>query len=191
MSELRVPNERERVQALLQSGETERLHAVPHHGSYSVGFHSWGVATIITLLHPNPSANLLKAALLHDSGEKFVGDNPSSMRWMGDNARQSRRYYKLAESEVLTVLEVHNYVGAVDDEEQMWLHGADSLEFLFWCRRQLNLGNQNVVHVMRNSFNAIEEGYEAGAVPEPIYDAAIYLTGQQTGELHNFGQEAA
>lgn len=187
---LRVPNERERVQALLQSGETERLHAVPHHGSYSVGFHAWGVATIIALLHPNPSANLLKAALLHDSGEKFVGDSPSSMRWMGTNAVLARGYYKAAESEVLAALHVPQYVGVLDDEEQHWLHGADALEFLFWCRRQLNMGNQNVVHVSRNSFNAIEEGFNAGAIPEPIYEAALYLTGVQTGELHNFGAKA-
>lgn len=189
MTGLRIPNERERIQSLLQSGETERLHTVPHHGSYSTGHHSWGVAMIITMLHPNPSANLLKAALMHDCGEKFVGDNPSSMKWMGENGVEARRYYKLVEADVNHVLGVFDYVGVIDNEEQMWLHGADMLEFLLWCRRQLNMGNQNVVHVCRNSFNAIEEGYNHGAIPEPVYDAAIYLTGTQTGELHHFGED--
>lgn len=185
---LRRPNERERVQALLQSGETERLHAIPHVGSYNTGFHSWGVAMIITLLNPSASANLLKAALLHDAGEKFVGDSPSSMKWMGENGVLCRRYYKLVESEVNDALGLIDILYTLTQEEENWLHGADMLEFLIWCRRQLNMGNQNVVHVSRNSFNAIEEGWWAGAVPEAIYDAAIYITGTQTAELHHFGE---
>lgn len=185
---LRYPSEHERIQALMQSGETERLHAIPHHGSYNTGFHSWGVAMIITLLHPSPSANLLKLALLHDAAEKYIGDSPSSMKWMGPNGVATRRFYKETEHEVNKALNVYNIVGVVSDDEQMWLHGADMLEFLFWCRRQLNMGNQNVVHVCRNSFNAIEEGFHKGAIPEQIYDAALFLTGVQTGELHRFGE---
>ena len=132
---------------------------------------------------------LLKLALLHDAAEKYIGDSPSSMKWMGPNGVAARRFYKETEHEVNKALNIYNIVGAVSDDEQMWLHGADMLEFLSWCRRQLNMGNQNVVHVCRNSFNAIEEGFQKGAIPEQIYDAALFLTGVQTGELHRFGED--
>jgi 5'-deoxynucleotidase YfbR-like HD superfamily hydrolase len=147
---LRSLNERERVQAILQSGETERLHAVPHHGSYNVGFHSWGVATIITLLNPDPSASLLKAALLHDSAEKYSGDLPSSIKWMGINGVRAKMYKARVEDEVNDALGINDIIG----------------------------------------FNALEENWKAGVVPEAIYDAAIYLTGAQTSELHSFGAQA-
>jgi 5'-deoxynucleotidase YfbR-like HD superfamily hydrolase len=189
---LRSLNERERVQAILQSGETERLHAVPHHGSYNVGFHSWGVATIITLLNPDPSASLLKAALLHDSAEKYSGDLPSSIKWMGINGVRAKMYKARVEDEVNDALGINDIIGfgGLTADEANWLHGADMLEFLVWCRRKLNMGNQNVVHVSRNAFNALEENWKAGVVPEAIYDAAIYLTGAQTSELHSFGAQA-
>ena len=189
MNGLRVPTEQERVQALLQAGEVERLHAVPHVNNYNVGFHSWGVAVIITLLHPNPSANLLKAALLHDVGERYVGDVPSSIKWMGETAAEARRLHQQVEDDVLRLFHVFEICKPLDNEEQLWLKGADMLEFLIWCRRQMAMGNTNVVHVCRNAFNALEQAWKANALPEEIYDAALYITGVQTPDLHHFGED--
>lgn len=67
------------LQHLYSSGETRRYHNRPKLNQ-TTGQHMWGVATIIIALHPNPSANLLKAALLHDSPEKIYGDLLSPLK---------------------------------------------------------------------------------------------------------------
>jgi hypothetical protein len=42
----------------------------------TLGHHQWGAATLIAVLHPNPSRDLLLAALTHDAGEVMTGDLP-------------------------------------------------------------------------------------------------------------------
>lgn len=61
------------LEYLYSSGGTRRYHNRPKLDQ-NVKEHSWGVAVIIISLHPNPSVNLLKAAVLHDASETVFGD---------------------------------------------------------------------------------------------------------------------
>ena len=66
-----------------RAGYTRRWHTTSYLDQ-SVAEHSWGVALIIMQNHPNPSANLLKAALLHDLHEvRFAVDS----YWRGETHR--------------------------------------------------------------------------------------------------------
>lgn len=111
-------------------GKIKRWHT--HFGlKQTVADHSWGVATIISLMHPNPSANLLKAALLHDAGEFFTGDVPSP-------AKQANPELKILldkiERDAMTKMQIP--VFSLTEEEQLWLKFADIYEaycFLTHC----------------------------------------------------------
>ena len=71
-----------RVLAAREGGNVLRCHTVPHHGQYSVGKHSYDALSLLLLLHPNPSMNLVKATLWHDCAERFVGDMPAPAKWL-------------------------------------------------------------------------------------------------------------
>ena len=67
---------------LYRSGFVRRYHTHPTLGAHGQtnGHHQWGVAALIVALHPNPSRELLMAALFHDAGEYLTGDLPYSFK---------------------------------------------------------------------------------------------------------------
>lgn len=84
--------------------------------------HSHGVAFVIAMLHPNPSANLLKAALFHDLGELGSGDMPSPAK--RDKILAER--IKVLQQETLRQLRIPEI--NLTEEEQDWLSFADAYE---------------------------------------------------------------
>lgn len=88
--------------------------------------HSHGVAMIIALLHPNPSANLLKAALAHDLGEFYTGDMPSPVK--RDDVIRER--LKELESEARHSMGIPDW--PLTEEEHHWLAFADAYETLLF-----------------------------------------------------------
>lgn len=64
------------------SHRVQRYHANPQLAriGQTNADHAHGVASIIGLLHPNPSASLLLAALWHDAGERYAGDLPQPFK---------------------------------------------------------------------------------------------------------------
>src|SRR6185312_90882 len=70
-------NEGVRVWGLYAAGQVSRWHTKGHTcRPQDVAQHSHGVALLISILHPNPSAKLLIAALHHDLPEVATGDTP-------------------------------------------------------------------------------------------------------------------
>ena len=67
------------IDSLLLAGDTRRWHTVPGLDQ-TVAEHSWGVAMCIAAKYPNASAELLRAALLHDIHEIDFGDVPSPVK---------------------------------------------------------------------------------------------------------------
>lgn len=126
---------------LLQSragGKTERCHNIPHHGSYSVAAHSWGVAMLMHYIWPEDFPRLALYCLSHDVPEAWVGDIPSpTLRYtpgLGDilactEATLNRSIGLPAEKDL-------NY------EDLGKLKACDRLEFWLWAREQLAMGNR-------------------------------------------------
>jgi len=58
------------------SGQVTRWHAHPIMCRHfqSVADHTWGMVALLYKMHPNPSTELVKAIIYHDSGELFGGD---------------------------------------------------------------------------------------------------------------------
>lgn len=148
-----------------EGAEVERAHTVPHVGEYSVGKHSHAVAMLLIELKPNVSANLLKAAILHDLHEVHTGDVPSFAKTPD---------FRHKEAVISTA------IGAdidLTDEERDWLHSADVLELLFWCRDQLALGNSQVLRIQGNVTKWFMDN-EAWIPQEIIKAAADYKAGR-------------
>lgn len=137
----------ERVLATREAGNVRRCHVVPHHGEYTVGKHSYDAASLLCVLHPNPSANLIKAVLWHDGAERWLGDMPAPAKWW--DVELGRIYEKTEER----VLRLWGLSVSLTDEELSWLRAVDRIELLLWCLDQQKLGNHHidtfVVHLNR------------------------------------------
>jgi 5'-deoxynucleotidase YfbR-like HD superfamily hydrolase len=131
-----------RVKAIREGGRVARFHTLPMPERQSVAAHSWGVATLILALHPNPSINLIKAALWHDVAEGATGDVPASAK---------RRWPKINEAMLDAEADVEVLVGlavALTAEEATWLRCCDLLELALTSLDQLRLGNRHFAAVL-------------------------------------------
>jgi len=102
-----------------------------------LGHHSFGVVSLLLLLHPNPTLTLLKAVLWHDMAEQYIGDVPSPV------LRADAEYGTVYDSLEREFLRRHLGVNLelLSGEEQDWLWAVDKLECLLFSREQYRLGN--------------------------------------------------
>ena len=149
-----------------EGAEVERAHTVPHFDRYSVGHHSHGVATIILALHPQPTLDLIKAALLHDLHEVHTGDIPAFAK--GDE------FYRLEEE---VQMEIHTQ-DHLTGEDEAWLRAADRLELVMWCMEQMNIGNKNVARINSNLRKWFKDNEPY--VPDPILFALAAFNPHRT-----------
>ena len=165
------------VRAIREGGDTERCHTTPHHGSYSVAEHSWGVATLLAILHPDPSRDLLLAGLWHDVHERWTGDIPGSIKWSfsdiligGINKLENTIELGLGIDHVLNL----------PSEELKWLKACDMLEFWLWSVDQIALGNQNANESKLNAeywFSTHKD-----TVPNIILDFIVHYRWHRTSD---------
>lgn len=159
---------RDRIQAVRQGGEVKRCHTFPIIGEYTNAQHQWGAVSLLLMLHPNPSLNLIKAVQFHDIGEHWYGDMPANAKWELPQAMG----HMLEELEQKTVRQL---IGpehkGLDDEEQMWLIGLDKLELYIWAQDQVqNLGNRRAMIVAERLRNWSLKQDAQNSLPEPILE---------------------
>lgn len=109
----------------------------------TVGHHSHGVAMLCVLLCPSVSADLLKAALMHDLAEQITGDIPSPAK---------REYYhggNFDELERRLINESGLKFPSLTDYEKRILKLADIAHGALFCVRELELGNRRMRTVLR------------------------------------------
>jgi len=144
-------NKFERLRAFREAGRVQRCHTVPHRGEYSVAEHSWQVALLLLVLHPNPSPALLREALLHDVAERWTGDVPAPAKWASPDLAKALRTLEGQIGGTSYGLALANLVASLSEEERWWLHGCDLLELHLWCLDQRDgEGNKNVQQVLLN-----------------------------------------
>jgi len=136
----------DRVRAVREASLVERCHNLPHHGSYNLGFHQYGVATLCHLLWPDNHA-LTVAALYHDQPERWTGDIPSQV--IRDNPELAA---VLARRDALISstlgLPCEHGLGDVDFAR---FKACDRLEFWLWCQDQLAFGNQHILNALEST----------------------------------------
>lgn len=134
----------DRFWALREVGHVERAHCTPHHGSYNLAQHCWQVETLLLLLHPNPSRELLIAAHWHDAPERWTGDVPGPAKWIdGDDLETA-----LSSIEDRIRNNTLTGVATLTTAEAEWLKICDRLELLLWTYDQQQLGNLHTQPMM-------------------------------------------
>ncbi len=126
----------ERVRFLREAGIIPRCHTFgAPDPSQTVGLHSWNVTNLLLVLHPEPSLNLIKAAMWHDAPERHLGDIPAPVKWASPVIRN-----ELAKLEDRIHAEFGTSVPLTDDEVR-WLVCVDRLELLLMAQERRALGD--------------------------------------------------
>lgn len=170
-----------RVRAVREGGCTERTHTTPHHGSYSVAEHSWGVAILLAILHPDPSKELILAGLWHDVHERWTGDIPAPSKWLLGKVTMDE--LKRLENSIESSLGI-NFDLSLSTEDRKWLKACDMLEFWLWSIDQEALGNQNANEGRTNAiywFNAHRDD-----VPNIIQDFMTHYNWCRTSDRNGW-----
>lgn len=147
-----------------EAAKVERAHTLPHIGSYPVGLHSANMALLLMLLNPAAKLPLVRACLLHDAPERWLGDVPAPLKWYSAELKDA-----LHAADHRVAVEVFKYdEHALSTEDLQWLKAVDAMEFWMWCIDQLHMGNHTVVHAERHVRHYLRERAEAGEVPWPL-----------------------
>ena len=126
------------IQATREGGAVNRYHTGVALRPYTVAIHSFNAVSLLMLLNPAPSANLIKAVLWHDVGERWIGDLPRPATWMEPELGE---LYENLEKRILDKLELFN---ELTPYELKWLKAVDTLELWLWTREEIALGNSTV-----------------------------------------------
>ena len=139
------------LQFALDGEITKRFHTVNTIKDYTVGQHSFTTAYLCVLLtNNNPSANLLRAALVHDLAEHQAGDMPSP-------AKRTLQIGDLVEQMETQLLVDNQWAVDLTPDEAHTLKIADIFAGMISCITERGLGNKFIVPVfMRWHNQAIE-----------------------------------
>lgn len=133
---------RDRVKTLLELGQTQRWHTEIGNTvkTQDVAQHVYNIMWLVYVLtEGHPSSDLLLAAMMHDSGERFSGDVPSpAKRKMG----LGDIFDKYEESKLREELGVE--LPKLYEQDAQVLKMADVLDGCFFCMREAELGNRRI-----------------------------------------------
>lgn len=149
-----------------EAGHVERCHTVPHHGAYSVGKHSWDAATLLLLLNPSPSLELVKAMLWHDVPERWTGDAPATAKWNSAALAVAHRELEALISPRIGLPDTSR----LTPDERNWLGAIDRLELWLWAWEQGFLGNRNADRVRWNVEAWFSRKRTEGIIPAAVDD---------------------
>lgn len=155
------PNQQlDAVMALREAGHVSRGHTLRFVGHYDVAQHSWHMAVLLYQLHPDPSPALVKMVLLHDVGERFVGDLPGPIKWT--NPKLADLHGEL-ESQALAAL---GGDVKLTPEEYCWLKALDVLELFLWTQDQKAFGNEHVNACLNETIAWFRKNHDR--IPEQV-----------------------
>lgn len=153
------------ILAAREGGAVERCHATPHIGTYTNAQHCYGAVSLLLILHPNPSVDLIRAVQFHDVAERWLGDVPAT----GKGA--FRNEYEEAEARLQMDLDLMPLLG---EEDHNWLRAVDILDLWLWAREQLYLGNRAAGEIQIRCAQALEGLW----VPLEVHSLFSWLSGE-------------
>lgn len=168
----------DRILAAREAGNVRRCHVVPHHGDYTNGKHSHDALSLLFILHPDPSINLIKAVHWHDGAERWVGDMPAPSKIFNPALRDE---YERSERIALRRWEMHEGVESLTVEEAHWLRAIDALELMLWCMDQEALGNRHV-YTFADTLK-VYFGRLSGTIPAPVQEVIDTFEWRRLEEL--------
>jgi 5'-deoxynucleotidase YfbR-like HD superfamily hydrolase len=155
-----------KVKVLREGGFVQRCHARQMTREYNVAHHSFNLAGLLSIFHPNPSAQLLQAALWHDVPERFTGDIPTPVKIAVPSLKAALDSVEGAIFDRLGVREIM----ALSAEDKQWLKGCDMVELWLWAREELALGNTSAAELSEVVYTMIMKRIGEGLMPLPLAD---------------------
>lgn len=180
MNKYEMDRLRLRVAATREGGAVLRCHTVPHNGRYDVAQHSFGAVSLLLILHPNPSLDLIKATQWHDVAERWMGDMPAPAKWSNPVLGEA---YAEVEDGIMKALDL---LPDLTDEDHEWLKAVDTLDLWLWCRSEEAMGNRNVVQMRQACEKVLGERRSAGVIPDVAWLFFIQTRGQTHERLPEF-----
>jgi 5'-deoxynucleotidase YfbR-like HD superfamily hydrolase len=148
-----------RVKAIREAAFVSRCHAKTLFREYSVGHHSFNMAALISILHPNPSPTLYRAVLWHDVPERWTGDIPTPLKQQFPEIKE-----KLAAFETI-LLEQLTPAFDLNRAEKQWLKAVDMLDLWLWAREEVALGNTSLSGMQQHCVKILNGLSERGLMP--------------------------
>ena len=137
----------------------KRYHTVDILVPETVGHHSANVAMLCALVVGKPSANLLLAALTHDSVEQFTGDIPATAKWFSEALN----------SDLKDMEKAHEfYKVELTPEEEVVLKQCDMLDLCFKCLEEARMGNREAVAILNRGMVWLQAN-------DPLRNVAILM----------------
>lgn len=144
---------------LREAAAVERSHNTRHQWGYSNGLHTHNMLSLLDLLYPgDPPYSLVRAILLHDVHERWLGDMPAPAKALDPELGTA-----YAAAAVLVEEELGLEV-PIPSNQAEWLHALDKLEFYMFCLDELNGGNNH----LRPAATRMEDWFTNADMPTPI-----------------------
>jgi len=116
-----------------RAGFVRRWHTNPElaHTNDRIDGHAGRVARIILMIHPNPTVDLIRAALIHDDGEGVVGDMKAPTKDAFPVIADA-----LEEMEYIARCEIwgQHHIDHPGQNDGKWLKFADRLDAYMWAQ---------------------------------------------------------
>jgi 5'-deoxynucleotidase YfbR-like HD superfamily hydrolase len=138
-----------------------RSHAASGNVRDSVGLHSFNMVTMLLILYPEASRDLILACVKHDLPERITGDMPSPAKKGGiqRNAAQEDTEYNL--NFALFGSHEEAYLNA---EDLKWFKGLDMLEYYCYLKDELMSGNMGITAKVKRLEESISKSSHLYAV---------------------------
>lgn len=173
-----------RLLATREGGGVRRCHIIPGNSQYNVAQHTYGAVSLLLLLHPDPSVDLIKAVQWHDVAERWLGDLPATAKWENPTLG---KVYEAAEDHILDRLDLTPDRMTLEDTQ--WLRAVDTLELWLWCREEEALGNAGVAPMRRACERVTEDRDLEGSLPKPVSQLYGKLRSRKHARLPDFFEE--
>ena len=154
-----MKNELQRVLLAIEAGRVKRCHCFPTNSDPTVGLHVFGAVSMLLILCPDPTINMIKALQFHDMAERFLGDMPAPAK--RKDSFLSDHYITLERK----ILREYGMYPILNEREREWVHAMDLMEFLMFIKHELNLGNKYA----QQRYNRICKYIEETKLPMPAY----------------------
>lgn len=140
-----------------EAGYVQRYHTHPRFARFGQndGHHSYGVAALMIVLHPHPSAELLRVCITHDQGERFAGDLAAPCK--RDNPDLAKEHAALERLMLMKYFDRAN--PDLRDIDYNWLKMVDMLECYMFA--SLTIPEALDTHAWSQLGEAIEARAEA------------------------------
>lgn len=124
-----------------RNGQVVRKHTMENIRAENTAEHTWGLIMLLMVAWPNVPMRIIKAAQIHDSGERATGDMPGPTKWA--NPVLSDEMDKLEREHMLDSLPKHlcDELKSMNDADWGVIEYFDRAEFCVSMARERRLGN--------------------------------------------------